>query len=165
MPSKARISFDKNLGDVERLLALHTMVEGQRQGRRYGLEVLNKSAITSITAFWEAYCENIAAEALEHIVKYAKSSDALPKELKKQLAKELKGALHELETWKIADDGWRKYLNDRLSKLKELRNWDLNTPKSDQIDKLFLQAIGIPKISSAWHWPKKMTVQRAAAKL
>lgn len=164
MPSGARKAFDANAKDIERLLQLHAQVGGTGQGRRYGLEVLNKSAIVLITAFWEAYCEDIAAEALAHVVKNAKSSDVLPNELKKQLAKELKGALHDLEVWKIADDGWKKYLNDRLENLKEKRNW-LNTPKAAQIDQLFLHAIGIEKVSASWKWPKKMTVNRATKKL
>jgi hypothetical protein len=29
--------------------------------------VLNKSAIVLLTAFWEAYCEDLAAEALNHV--------------------------------------------------------------------------------------------------
>jgi RiboL-PSP-HEPN len=163
--SKARKSLDANVKDIGTLLALHAMVGGTAKGRRYGLEVLNKSAIVLITAYWEAYCEDIAAEALAHIVKHARSSDALPNELKRQLAKELKDALHELEVWKIADRGWKKYLSERLERLKEKRNWDFNTPKTEQIDRLFLQAIGITKISSSWKWPKKMTVKRATEKL
>jgi len=165
MPSEAHKSFDANLKDIERLLELHTMVGGTTKGRRYGLEVLNKAAIALITAYWEGYCEDVAAEALAHIVKHAKSSDVLPNELKKQLAKELKDAPHELEVWKIADRRWKKYLGDRLERLKEKRNWDFNTPKTEQINKLFLQAVGIKQISSCWRWPKKMTVNRAAHKL
>jgi len=165
MPSEAHKSFDANLKDIERLLELHTMVGGTTKGRRYGLEVLNKAAIALITAYWEGYCEDVAAEALAHIVKHAKSSDVLPNELKKQLAKELKDAPHELEVWKIADRRWKKYLGDRLERLKEKRNWDFNTPKTEQINKLFLQAVGIKQISSCWKWPKKMTVNRAAHKL
>jgi hypothetical protein len=66
MPSEAQKSLDANLKEIERLLALHTMVGGKTKGRRYGLEVLNKSAIVLITAYWEAYCEDIAAEAGRH---------------------------------------------------------------------------------------------------
>ncbi len=165
MPSEARKSFDKNLEDIGRLVALHSMVGGTGTGRRHGLEVLNKSAVVLITAYWEAYCEDIAAEALVHIVKHAKSSDVLPTELKKQLAKELKEAPHELEVWKIADRGWKNYLTDRLEQLKLKRNWDFNTPKTEQIDKLFFHAIGIKAISSSWKWAKKMTVARATQKL
>src|SRR5215831_424437 len=143
MPSEAQKSLDANLKEIERLLALHAMVGGETKGRRYGLEVLNKSAIVLITAYWEAYCEDIAAEALAHIVIHARSSNVLPNELKKQLAKELKQAPHELELWKIADGGWKNYLRDRLEKLREERNRKINTPKTDQIDLLFRQAVGI----------------------
>lgn len=173
MPSAARKSFDANVGDIDRLLELHQQLGGTGKGRRYGLEVLNKSAIVLITSYWEAYCEDIAAEALAHIVKHAKTSDALPKELKKQLATEIKKSLHELEVWKLADDGWKSYLEDRLEKLQEQRNTKLNTPRSANIEQLFLSAIGIEKISSYWHWDKKriprqktsMTTTKAKKKL
>jgi hypothetical protein len=60
------------------------------RGRRYGLEVLNKSAIVLITAFWEAYYEDLATEALEHLVTNADSVEKLPLELKKRVASELR---------------------------------------------------------------------------
>ena len=68
MASKARKAYDANANDIERLLELHMQIGGGAPGRRYGLEVLNKSAVVLVTAFWEAYCEDIAAEGLEHIV-------------------------------------------------------------------------------------------------
>jgi hypothetical protein len=162
--SKARLSLNKNLKDVENLLALHTFVGGTKKGRRHGLEALNKAAIVLITAFWEAYCEDIAAEALAHIVEHSKTADRLPNELKKQLAKELKTAQHELEVWKIADSGWKKYLSDRLDLLKEKRNRDLNTPKAAQVEELFHRSLGVVKISAGWSW-KNMTPSGAAHKL
>jgi hypothetical protein len=157
MASQARKSLDANHEDIRRLLKLHSKIGGGTPGRRYGLEVLNKSAIVLITAYWEAYCEDIAAEGLGHIVRNARSSDVLPKELKKLLAKELKSHAHELEVWKIADKGWKKQLTDRLESLKQKRNWDLNTPKTEEINKLFLHALGIRDISKSWEWPGMST--------
>ena len=165
MPSKARTAFDENLKDIERLLELHQKEGGAAKGRRYGLEVLNKSAIVLITSYWEAYCEDVAAEALEHIVKHAKTSDALPKSLKKQIASELEKDKNDLAVWEVSDEKWRSYLQARLIKLQEARNRKLNTPKSENIDQLFENAVGITKISSAWHWPTKMTVARSTKKL
>lgn len=141
MASKARAAFDKNAKDIKRLIELHENVGGTAPGRRRGLEVLNKSAIVLITAFWEAYCEDIAAEGLEHIVEHAESADALPNELKKIIAKKLKDQPHELEVWKIADDGWRAYLSIHLEELKKQRDRKLNTPKSDRINELFKSAV------------------------
>lgn len=165
MPSNARQSFDSNVKDIDRLLGFHTHKGGDAKGRRYGLEVLNKSAIVLTTSFWEAYCEDLAAEALGHLVKYAASASALPKELKKRIAKELKDDKNEIAIWDISDHGWKNVLSARLTAMQEERNRRLNTPKTSQIDELFNSAIGILKVSSSWHWPKKMTVVRARAKL
>ncbi len=86
MRSKAHKLFVENAQDIERLLKLHEELGGKSQGRRRGLEVLNKSAIVLITSIWEAYCEDIASEGLEHIVKHGRSPDTLPKEIKKIIA-------------------------------------------------------------------------------
>jgi hypothetical protein len=114
-----------------------------------------------MTSFWEAYCEDIASEALEHLVKYAKSANDLPKELRKQIAVDIKKAQHELE---IADDGWREYLTNRLTKFKVETDKRLNTPKTTNIDTLFKFVVGIPKISACWKW-SDMTVEQASQKL
>jgi hypothetical protein len=48
--------------------------------------------------------------------------------------------------------------------LQELRNRKLNNPKTQQINNLFRDTLGIEKISESWHW-NKMDAQRAAGKL
>lgn len=164
MASKARKAFDKNAEDIDRLMEIHRDLGGDGPGRRYRLEVLNKSAIVLITAFWESYCEDIAAEALNHIVKHSKSVDSLPKNIRKIVAKELKQDANELAVWSLAGKGWRKLLKDRLEKLQEQRNRKLNTPKAGNIDQLFLDAVGIKEMSTSWTWPK-MTVVHARKKL
>src|SRR6266571_3706969 len=164
MPSKARVNFEANAADVSRLLEIHKYFGGDAKGRRFRLEVLNKSAIVLITAIWEAYCEDLAAEALQHLVKYAPNSTVLPKELRKRIAKELKEDKHELSIWALADPGWRTVLTKRLSSLAEERNWKLNTPKAQNIIDLFRIALEIPNVSVRWFW-KKMSVAQAKAKL
>ena len=129
------------------------------------MEVLNKSAIVLITSYWEAYCEDIAEEGLEFIVAHARTADALPKEIKKILAKELKADLDELAIWRLSDDKWRAVLRANLTKLKEDRNKKLNTPKSGNIDALFESAIGLPNVSVKWVWSKKLTAAKARSKL
>ena len=165
MPSNARTAFDENLQDIERLMELHEQEGGKSRGRRYGLEVLNKSAIVLITSYWEAYCEDIVAEGLLHMVMDAKSANSLPKELKKTIAKELKANKNELAVWDLADDKWRQYLQSRLDGLREARNRRLNTPRSDNIDRLFESGVGVVNISNSWKWAKKMTESRARNKL
>lgn len=165
MGSKARKRFNDNAADIERLLELHVESGGTSPGRRRGLEVLNKSAIVLITSFCEAYCEDIAAEGLEHIVKHAASSDSLPKEIKQSIAKELKLDQNELSVWSLSGDGWKEVLKNRLERFQEQRNKRLNAPRTRNIDDFFFHALGLSSISSSWRWARKMTVTRAREKL
>jgi len=164
MASQARRAFDRNVADVERLLEIHADVGGDAQGRRFGLEVLNKSAIVLITAFWEAYCEDLAAEALVHLVGHVSSGSLLPKELKKKIAADIKAEPNDIAMWELADSGWKAHVKARLATLMAERNRRLNTPKSDQIDDLFATAIGLSGVSTAWRW-KKMSIAQARTKL
>lgn len=164
MPSKAYEALKSNLTDIHRLLEIHQATGGSGPGRKYGLEVLNKSAIVLITAIWEAYCEDIAAEGLKHLVDNLSKSDNLTKELKKQIAGELKANDNNLDVWKLADDGWKKILQDRFGQLSEKRNRKLNTPKHAQIDELFRHTLGISKISSSWTW-KRVSASQSRTKL
>ena len=164
MASKARKAFDENATDIVRLLEIHGDFGGEAPGRRYRLEVLNKSAVVLITSFWEAYCEDLAAEALEHIVTHAKSAASLSKEIKKTIAKEISADKNQLAVWDLSDNGWRKVLRNRLVRLQQERNRRLNTPKSAYIDDLFLSALGVKGISRSWVW-HRMTADQARKKL
>jgi hypothetical protein len=154
MASRARKAFDKNCQDIERLLEIHTDLGGDKRGRRRRLEVLNKSAVILLCAYWEAYCEDIAAEGLAHLVQHARDADSLPKELRKKVAADLKAEKNDLAVWDLSGDRWRKVLTDRLARLQEERNRRLNTPRSDRIDELFENALGISRISTDWRWPR-----------
>lgn len=164
MTSRAEASFVKNCEDIEELLLIHTDITGEAPGRRRKLGALRKSAIVLMTALWEAFCEDLADEALQHLVAHAPDAQVLPVELRKQVAKELAADKNNLEVWKLAGDGWRSVLVNRLAELQELRNRKLNNPKTRQINDLFRDALGIGKISESWHW-NKMDAQRAAGKL
>jgi len=71
-------------------MEIHAHLGGDERGRRHQLEVLNKSAVILITAIWEAYCEDIVAEAVEHNIEHATNAVDLSKEIKKLVSKELK---------------------------------------------------------------------------
>ena len=151
MPSEARQAFDQNVEDISQLLELHRKEGGDQKGRRHGLEVLNKSAVVLITAFWESYCEDIASEGLVHLVEHLASAEELPDRLKKRVADALKAEKHEHAVWQIADQGWRDYL---LEATEEPYIHRFNSPKADRIDKLFEDALGIKAISDSWKLPR-----------
>lgn len=165
MTSRAEASFVNNLGDIDELLRIHADVTGESPGRRRKLGPLRELTIVLLTAFWEAFCEDLAAEALRHLVAYAPDAQVLPVELRKQVAKELSvDKSNTLEVWKLAGDGWRSVLVDRLEGLQELRNRRLNSPRTQQVNDLFRETLGIENISGSWHWAS-INPERAAAKL
>lgn len=157
-------TFEENARQVDRLIEIHGVVAGQGPGYKSNVAVLHKSAMVLLTAFWEAFCEDLAAEALEHIVEHAGSASALPKELRKSIASDLEGDSNDLAVWAIADSGWRDVLRKRMAALTTERNRRLNTPKTVQIDELFRKAVGMNLVSSNWRW-KGMKVTQARDKL
>jgi len=156
--------FLQHDGEIDRLQVIHGELSGSGPGRRRDLEVLHKAAFVLITAFWEAFCEDLASEAIEHILEHAQHSRVLPNELRKQIAKELKAESHELAVWELADDHWRRIVRGRLAEMMIERNRRLNTPKTEQIKDLFFRSLGIDDLPASWHW-SGMTHVRAVEKL
>lgn len=149
--SAAYEAFENNRADVDRLMELHGDISGNAPGRKYGVAVLNKSAIVLLCASWEAYCEDIVSEVVQHYVKHAPDANALPQVLRKRIATEL-GELGKDKMWTLADEGWRSVLSSRLADLKVERDRSLNTPKTKQVRDLFEDHAGYTDITSEWYW-------------
>jgi len=163
--SRAQATLLSNSADITMIFEIHNLLRAGQRGRgRQRLEVANKAAVVLVTAFWEAFCEDLATEALTHLVEYSESPQNLPLGLRKRIAKDLAKDPHELAMWQLADDGWRNLLKKRQSELQEERNRRLNTPKADRIDEFFQFALGIGDISDSWVW-SGMSAERAREKL
>lgn len=161
MPSQARRSFDALSSDIEKLLSYDLV--GPRGGKSTEKsEVLNKSAIVLLTAFWEAYCEDLAIEGVEHLIAFTSEPSDLPKRIRQLVASELRETPHELAMWQLAGDGWKKLLRERLDVFRDASN--LNTPNSKHVEDLFEKYIGMPGLSHHWKWPG-MTAEKARTKL
>jgi hypothetical protein len=137
---------------VARLLVIHKTLGGAGPGRRHNLEVLNKSAIVLTCAFWEAFVEDLTAEALKHLAQHSKASQSLPIELRKSIAKELAHKKHELAPWDLADDEWRKVLQERAEKIVSITDRTLSSPTSNRVDEFFMTQAGMAHVSDAWRW-------------
>jgi RiboL-PSP-HEPN len=162
--SRAQDTLLSNSNDIHRLFEIHQLLGGGGVGRRQRLEVVNKAALVLITAIWEAFCEDLATEALAHLVSNIKLPQDLPLELRKQVVKDLIKDPHELAIWQLADEGWRHFLIRRQNELQEERNRRLNTPKAAQIDDFFQRTLGVDSVSGTWSWPG-MSPQQARDKL
>lgn len=149
--SPAAKTFAASSEEIAQLTDIHEQISGKERGRRH-LEVLNKSAIVLLCAYWEAYCEDLADISLRHLLAHLKDPAGLPAPLRKRIARELKEDRHELSPWKVAGEGWKSHLRSRLGALRHARNVEWNTPKAANVDKFFEDSLGIVKLSDAWHW-------------
>lgn len=159
MASLARKAFDENSKDIQRLLNVWAEFEGlAKEAPREGDEteipatriVFLKSIIILLVSYWEAYLEDIAGEALKHIIQNVEDSNKLPKELKKVITKELEREPDELAAWKLCGDNWRKLCLERFDVLTEKRNWNFNSPKSYLTNEFIQTAIGLENITRRW---------------
>lgn len=147
-------AFLENTAEVEQLLALHEEKTGKQRGRRFGVEILNKSAIVLLTACWEAFIEDTASEALEFILSEITEPSKLPKAVLNRVAKLLKDDKNNLKVWDLAQSGWRKVLLDYKQQMLHAHIGFFNTPKAGNIDNLFGALLDLPNLSDSWSWRK-----------
>ncbi|CAN5279796.1 hypothetical protein BH11PSE10_BH11PSE10_20970 [soil metagenome] len=152
MPSKAKGAFTDNSKDIAELRSIHQEISGQGAGRKYGVEVLNRSAVVFITACWESYVEDLATEAFDFLLANCPTSSAIPQKVRVHATKQIWEQKNSTKVWDIADTGWRRLLQDH--KAATLQHWlgPFNTPKTGQVNALYEELLGIKKLSSAWCW-------------
>lgn len=164
MPSKSKQTFESNKADIEQLWQIHQEIAGEGRGRKRGVEVLNRSAIIFVTACWESYIEDLAVEAFDYLLANAPGAAAIPNKVKSLAIKDIKGDPNPLRLWDLADAGWRAILLAHKTEVHDKWLGKFNTPKSEQVDGLYEDLLGINSLSSHWHW-NRMTSDRAKAKL
>ena len=159
MPSLARRAFDENSKDIRRLIEVWGEFEGlSKEVPLDGDEaeipatrvVCLKSIIVLLVSYWEAYLEDIAEEALRHIVQNVKDPNNLPKELRKAVTKELTKEETELAVWKLCGDNWRKLCLERFNQLAERRNRNFNSPRSHLVNEFIQATIGLENLCQKW---------------
>lgn len=164
MPSQAFTKFEENREDIEQLWAIHEEVAGQGAGRKHGVDVLNRAAIFFITACWESFVEDLATQSFDFLLANVPNAQAVPIKVRDFATRPVFEQKDSRKVWDLADTGWRQLLI--AHKAATLERWigTLNTPKSGQVNKLFDELLGIPSISSHWHW-QGMPAAQAATKL
>jgi hypothetical protein len=143
--------FD-NFDEVRRLLAIHEKVSGDSRGYKSKVEVLNKSAIVLMVACWEAYIEDLASSAFDFMLENAKNYKVFPDNVLTIASKELRLDKDERMVWELAEKGWQKVLKEHKKQIIKKYINNFNTPRSEIIDKLFKELIGLSNLSSNWHW-------------
>lgn len=142
--------------DIQRLIDFHTSETGAGPGRRRtDIQVVTRSAIVMTCASWEAFCEDLASEALRRLAIRTKDPADLPTEIKKTLKKSLLlDHKNELAIWSIAGRGWKDQLKQRANMIVSDDDRSLNTPKYKQVKEFFRENVGISDITQSWSWTR-----------
>jgi hypothetical protein len=127
-------------------------LDGDNGWRKDCDSIFTKSGITLLCSAWEAYIEDTARDAARFMVDNISDPEDLPLEIRKTVAKAVKGEVNELAVWKISSEGWRSYIIDKFEELAMSRVNRLNSPKSQNIKSIFFTAIGVNDITKAWCW-------------
>jgi len=145
-------SIVQNRREIERLLEIHSQIAGSSPGKKHDVEVLNKSSIVLLVACWEAYIEDLADAAFDHLLANARSPQQIPNKVLTMASKSLRSDQDELRVWDLAQDGWKSVLQDHREAVKDKYTGKLNTPRPKQIDLIFEQMLGLKAVSSKWNW-------------
>ena len=153
-----------NFQEVTNLLKIHTTVAGDSSGRKYGVEVLNKSGIVLLVACWEAYIEDLAESAFSYMLERVKTPDDIPGKIKAIVSRRLRDSSDDRALWKLAGDGWRSILERHKDDTLRRHTRPFNTPRAEQINQLFQNLVGVRNVSTSWRWPGQSS-QNACEKL
>jgi len=153
-------TFIENTDEVKKLLKAHETITGVKPGRRYDIEVINKSSVVLLTACWEAFVEDAAAGAFDFLISKSKDPHKIPEAIRRNVAIWNRKNEHELREWFFAGEGWRSVLQN----YKKHHVGLFNTPRAGKVDELFRDLLGLSSVSDNWKWPG-MKPQKARDRL
>jgi hypothetical protein len=153
-----------NIIEVNNLVGIHVFLTGEKPGRRRNVEVLNKSAVVLLVACWEAFIEDLAKTSFQFLIEEARGPNDVPSVVQARSGRPLKESKDEREIWKLAGDGWREVLRAYADEMLLQTVGKLNTPRPQQIDRLFENLLGYTNLSSTWCW-NQATAKKNCKKL
>lgn len=154
----------KNLEEVRTLLKIHVALTGKKRGNRSSVNVLNKSGIILIVACWEVFIEDVAKTAFVYMLNHAGTYDIFTKKVRTFASEDLINTQDKSAIWNLAGDGWKKILSNYSDKIINKYLGNFNTAKTEPIDELYENLIGLKSLSKYWHW-KGMSNTSACSRL
>ena len=147
--SEARATFVGNSADIRAYFVLHQLAfkDANKAVRRLAY-VVDKSIYILVASLWEAYCEDVVTESLNHIIAYAPSYHSLQQGLIEEIQKTIRSGKD--SPWDLAGEGWREYLKKRREGFERKRNKEFAGPKSESVEQFFSHVLGIDELCNSW---------------
>jgi hypothetical protein len=117
---------------------------------RDNIDATLRSAIVLLVTYWEAYIEDVCEEAGGNLINFISDPALLPKELRKNIAKELLSDKDELAVWRLSGNEWRSTVLNFYQSERVKRNRSFNSPKSPNTIEFFYRTLGLRDISAHW---------------
>tara|TARA_R110000868_G_scaffold55375_1_gene172106 strand:+ start:294 stop:938 length:645 start_codon:yes stop_codon:yes gene_type:complete len=151
MPSNASGAFRYNRVDVYRLIDAYEELRPTGSGKR-GLGHLTRASVVTLCAAWEQYVEDAMIEAVEHLIAGSAAPRDLPMPVQRWLSRQVREAKNTLKPLEMAGDGWREVYRSYVQRAAT----DNHSPKTANIEKLWLDSIGIEQsVCDTWSYSKK----------
>lgn len=154
MTTAARVSFEENWKTIADLESLRQSGGGPISHQQRA--ALNKAELVFCITAWEAYVEDAVREAASFLATNCKDYGSLPLGVRTalQIAVTPPSGLGSTSPSgrgvdALVDQNWRKLLED-LS-LEATQGASFNTPRSEQVRKLFKKWCGVD-VTTAWTW-------------
>lgn len=157
------VSLYENWSEVLNLVEIQEETSLKDAISRKRIDVLNKSSIVLLVASWEAFIEDLAKNAFDHLIKSADTPNVFTKKVLSLSAKKLHESKDRTKLWTFSGNGWKNVLKAHRQKVIDQYIGRLNTPRQTQVDNMFLELIGFKKLSSSWKWrgmPNKNAVNK-----
>lgn len=170
MRSQAYQQFEMNKKQIGVVIDRIAILREAKRNHGDEIEIHKRTVMTLTCAAWEAFVEELCAEALEHMVAHPASAKDVPEKLQEIVWQHIESVDHpkypgntSLKPWLLADDGWQAYLKPNLKSQKTAALTELNTPNSRITKDLYERSIGLRNINSAWVSKTKTPEQLCAA--
>ncbi|SEO88006.1 hypothetical protein [Actinacidiphila rubida] len=163
MTSRARDNFFKDCEHIDRLLEIRNKVTADEYGGlRQDADTLHNSASVLLTAFWGAFCQELAADALDRLIEHARGADELPAYIQRLADWEPPSQADGWVRGHPTDRDWCALLSARAVHIRRYSGAGLLARATTQVNELFKTAIGNDQISRSWYWPGMESAQAAA---
>ncbi len=172
--------FTVNMRELDSLVAIYAHVSNHPittlKGEPCTTEILLKQGIVFIVTCWDEYIKQLVTSAFEFMLAHAENPDVFPLQVKmlssqklqpphpdrfdndvvrrrKQKAREnWDSHLWKQDIWHLAGEGWIRLLRENIDAVMKQYVDTFQSPRPDNVDKLFASIIGIKPLSSHWAW-------------
>jgi hypothetical protein len=155
--------FLKNIEELNALSAFYQNVTANpvvtQTGSHHSPYILLKSNLVFVVTYWEEYIKSLVDESFTFMLNHSSTVEIFPEHVRRMTAELLPqtSEIRNKELWhheKWKTDVWKLVASwpSFLTQNKTLRIENFQSPRTNNINTLFFQTIGLKELSACWQW-------------